>query len=163
MGNTKDRSVSHFLTGSFPCYIHITISGREGQVCMDDISLMVRDANGVCLPTIQDAPICAEQNLSIPRPDSYLSGALANVIVVDARPVSVTYHSSQAGNSGDIETLRYRPSSLHTWLLWRRFRWRRGSHSPCQWVYGKLLEAFLTECLWGPLGEICAILQSEAL
>ena len=76
-----------------------------------NVSPVVRDGNDVCLPTIQDAPGCAQQNPQIPWSDSDLSGH------VDVRPAgnfSVRSHFYRAGRSAPLDT-RDEPSQGRCW------------------------------------------------
>ena len=65
MGNNSDRSLHDFCQQEDACFC-ITIPGLEGQVHWLQWSV-VWNGNHVCLPTIQDAANCLQQNLQVPQ------------------------------------------------------------------------------------------------
>ena len=93
MGNTSDRSVRNFCQQEAAC-LRITISGPEGQIRRCDVSTVVRDGNGVRLPTIQDAAGCPQQDPQVSQPVGDLNSSTPDVSIMDARAIRAVSLSS---------------------------------------------------------------------
>ena len=99
MGNTSDRSVRNFCQQEAAC-LRITISGPEGQIRRCDVSTVVRDGNGVRLPTIQDAAGCPQQDPQVSQPVGDLNSSTPDVSIMDARAIrAVSLSSNTTGRA----------------------------------------------------------------
>ena len=99
MGNTSDRSVRNFCQQEAAC-LRITISGPEGQIRRCDVSTVVRDGNGVRLPTIQDAASCPQQDPQVSQPVGDLNSSTPDVSIMDARAIrAVSLSSNTTGRA----------------------------------------------------------------
>ena len=99
MGNTSDRSVRNFCQQEAAC-LRITISGPEGKIRLCDVSTVVRDGNGVRLPTIQDAAGCPKQDPQVSQPVSDLNSSMPDVSIMDARAIrAVSLSSNTTGRA----------------------------------------------------------------
>ena len=99
MGNTSDRSVRNFCQQEAAC-LRITISGSEGQIRRCDVSTVVRDGNGVRLPTIQDAAGCPQQDPQVSQPVGDLNSSTPDVSIMDARAIrAVSLSSNTTGRA----------------------------------------------------------------
>ena len=99
MGNTSDRSVHNFCQQEAAC-LRITISGPEGQIRRCDVSTVVRDGNGVRLPTIQDAAGCPQQDPQVSQPVGDLNSSTPDVSIMDARAIrAVSLSSNTTGRA----------------------------------------------------------------
>ena len=99
MGNTSDRSVCNFCQQEAAC-LRITISGPEGQIRRCDVSTVVRDGNGVRLPTIQDAAGCPQQDPQVSQPVGDLNSSTPDVSIMDARAIrAVSLSSNTTGRA----------------------------------------------------------------
>ena len=99
MGNTSDRSVRNFCQQEAAC-LRITISGPEGQIRRCDVSTVVRDGNGVRLPTIQDAAGCPQQDPQVSQPVGDLNSSTPDVSIMDVRAIrAVSLSSNTTGRA----------------------------------------------------------------
>ena len=99
MENTSDRSVRNFCQQEAAC-LRITISGPEGQIRRCDVSTVVRDGNGVRLPTIQDAAGCPQQDPQVSQPVSDLNSSTPDVSIMDAGAIrAVSLSSNTTGRA----------------------------------------------------------------
>ena len=133
MGNTSDPSVRNFCQQE-AAYLPITISGPKDQIRRCDVSTVVRDGNGVRLPTIQDAAgcplnkLCRSHNLLVILISPHLMSASWMLELSEqprCPPIPLDGHPLLTQEvrlpRGHVETRHYRPSNLHAWLLWRVF------------------------------------------
>ena len=99
MGNTSDRSIRNFCQQEDVC-LRITISGPEGQIRQCDVSTVVRDGNGVRLPTIQDAAGCPQQDPQVSQPVGDLNSSTPDVSIMDAGAIrAVSLSSNTTGRA----------------------------------------------------------------
>ena len=105
MGNTSDRSVRNFCQQEAAC-LRITISGPEGQIRRCDVSTVVRDVNGVRLPTIQDAAGCPQQDPQVSQPVGDLNSSTPDVSIMDARAIRAVSLSSNTTGRASTSYLR---------------------------------------------------------
>ena len=83
--------------------------------------------HGVCLPTIQDAAGCPQQDPQFSQHDGDLVSSTPDVSIMDARATPAVLLSSHTtgqastshSRSSVARTSHYWPSNLHIWLLWR--------------------------------------------
>ena len=101
MGYTSYQSVRNFCQQQAAC-LHITISGPEGQIRRCDVSTVVRDGNGVRLPTIQDAAGCPQQDPQVSQPVGDLNSSTSDVSIIDAcaiRAVSLSSNTTRRAST----------------------------------------------------------------
>ena len=108
MGNISDLSVRNFCQQEAAC-LRITISGPEGQIHRCDVSTVVRDGNGVRLPTIQDAAGCPQKDLQVSQPVGDLNSSTPDVSIMDAGAIRAVSLSSNT--TGRASTSYWRSSA----------------------------------------------------
>ena len=171
MGNTSDRSVRNFCQQEAAC-LRITISGPEGQIRRCDVSTVVRDGNGVRLPTIQDAAGCPQKDPQVSQPVGDLNSSTPDVSIMDAGAIravslssntigraSTSYSRSSAAKRSrrdkTLPTLKSTPGYFEGSVCQARLQPARSRTHEHQ------SETILDWLLWIPLEQIRRVLSEK--